>query len=112
LTVNGANNPESKGRIIVIFATGEGLTSPPSVTGAVTTLTPPIPKVPQNVPVAVTIGGQPATILYAGEAPGLVSGVLQVNAVVPTSIVGSGPMTVLLTVGNNTSTQPITVAVQ
>ncbi|MDP8981726.1 MAG: hypothetical protein M3O35_14185 [Acidobacteriota bacterium] len=110
-TVNGASNPETKGRVISIFATGEGLLTPPVATGSVTGGTAPFPK-PVATPVSVTIGGQPAQILYAGEAPTLVSGVLQVNAVVPTSLLGSGPFTVLLTVGANTSTQPITVAVQ
>ena len=110
-SVNGASNPEAKGRVISIYATGEGVTTPPSVTGSFTGLIPPFPK-PRAVPVSVTIGGQPATITYAGEAPTLVSGVLQVNAIVPTTLVGSGPFTVLLTVGANTSTQLITVAVQ
>src|SRR5437868_6501559 len=39
---------------------------------------------------SLTIGRQPAQILYAGAAPYMVSGVMQVNAVVPDGI-GSGP---------------------
>jgi len=58
------------------------------------------------------IGGQLANIQFAGEAPTLVSGVLQINAVVPTNI-GSGPQPIQLTVGTNTnSTQNVTVYVQ
>ena len=56
--------------------------------------------------VSATIGGQPAQIQYAGEAPGLVSGLIQVNAVVPSNI-GTGPQTVVLTIGNNTNNQQI-----
>ena len=64
-------------------------------------------------PITVTIGGQPASVSYAGEAPALVCGVLQVNATVPASIVGSGPQAVVLTVGANTNNQQaITVSVQ
>ena len=63
-------------------------------------------------PVSLTIGGLPATILYAGSAPFKVSGVLQVNAVVPDGV-DSGPQPVVLTIGErNNSQQQLTVAVQ
>jgi uncharacterized protein (TIGR03437 family) len=110
-TVNTSKNPATKGTVVSIFATGEGQLSPGGVTGSVTPLTPPFPT-PVATPVSVTIGGAPATILYAGEAPGLVSGVLQVNAVVPQGI-GSGPQLLVLTVGNNSSVLArVTVEVQ
>jgi uncharacterized protein (TIGR03437 family) len=65
-----------------------------------------------TAPVSLTIGGQPAQILYAGQAPDLVVGILQVNAVIPLNI-SSGPQPVVLTVGSsNNATQGITVAVQ
>ncbi|MGI8741950.1 MAG: BACON domain-containing protein [Bryobacteraceae bacterium] len=110
-TVNGAANPAAKGSVIVIYATGEGVLTPQPPTGSVTSATgPTFPKPVSNV--AVTIGGQPAQLLYSGEAPGLVSGVLQVNAVVPQNI-GSGSQTVALTVGGATNLQQaITVAIQ
>ncbi len=79
---NGATNPAATGLVISIYATGEGMLQPSGTTGSVTSLTPPFPT-PVATPVSVTIGGQTATIQYAGEAPGLVSGVLQVNAVIP-----------------------------
>ena len=74
-----------------------------------TPLQPPFAALPAAV--AVTIGGQSAKVVYAGEAPGLISGVLQVNAVVPANV-PSGPQPVTLTVGQNAnSLQAITVAV-
>ena len=110
-SVNGANQPAPKLSVIQIFATGEGQLVPAVLTGSVTPAVPPFPK-PVAMPVTVTIGGQPATIQYAGEAPTLVSGVIQVNAVVPDSI-ASGNQTVVLTIGSNSNnTQTITVAVQ
>jgi len=110
-SVNGANNPAAKGSVIQIFATGEGQLVPPVLTGSVTPAAPPFSK-PVATPVTVTIGGQTAQIEYAGEAPTLVSGVLQVNAVIPAGV-GSGAQPLVLTVGNNTnSSQNITVAVQ
>jgi uncharacterized protein (TIGR03437 family) len=60
----------------------------------------------------VTIGGQPATIRYAGVAPYRVRGVFQVNAVIPEGI-GSGPQPVVLTVNQaSNAQQQVTVAVQ
>ena len=49
------------------------------------------------LPVSITIGGTTATLLYAGEAPGLV-GMLQVNAMVPAGT-ASGGVNAVLTVG-------------
>ena len=110
-SVNGANKPAAKGSVIQIFATGEGQLVPVVATGSVTPGVAPFPK-PVATPVTVTIGGQTASIQYAGEAPTLVSGVIQINAVVPASI-GSGNQPVVLTIGtHNNSTQTITVAVQ
>jgi uncharacterized protein (TIGR03437 family) len=63
------------------------------------------------LPVTVTIGNQPATVLFAGEAPGLVSGVLQVNAMIPAGL-GAGNQPVVLSVGGVMSPNVITVAVQ
>ena len=106
---NSPDNPAAKGSVIQFFATGEGSYAG-SITGAVTPSQPPFPR--PIAPVAVTIGGQPAQILYAGEAPGLISGVLQVNAVINGNV-ASGPQAVVLTVGDNSNAfQTITVTVQ
>ena len=111
-TVNGASNPAAKGSIIVIYATGEGVTRPQPATGAVTSATGTSFPAPVNN-VSVKIGGAPVTTFnYIGEAPGLVAGVLQINAVVPQGI-ASGPQTVELTIGGaSNNQQTITVAVQ
>ncbi|HEY6390982.1 MAG TPA: hypothetical protein VIX89_06880, partial [Bryobacteraceae bacterium] len=111
LSPNSANNPAVKGTVVSIYATGEGSLTPFVPSGTISGPSLPLPK-PIATPVTVTIGGQPATVSYAGEAPGLVSGVIQVNAMVPNGI-GSGPQTVVLTIGTNANiTQVITVAVQ
>ena len=89
--------------------TGEGL-SQDAVSGSLTPLEPPF-RMPL-APVGVTIGGLPAQLAFAGEAPGLVSGILQVNAVIPATA-PSGPQPVVLKIGNSTNNaQAITVAVQ
>jgi uncharacterized protein (TIGR03437 family) len=110
-SVNGASNPAAKGSVIQIFGTGEGQLVPAVATGSVTPGAPPFPK-PVATQITVTIGGQTAQIEYAGEAPTLVSGVIQVNAVIPAGT-ASGNQPVVLTIGTNSnSNQSITVAVQ
>jgi uncharacterized protein (TIGR03437 family) len=109
-TVNTPGNPAVKGTVISIYATGEGQLVPGVATGSVTPASLPVPR-PIATP-TVTIGGQPAQIQFFGEAPGLVSGVLQINAVVPTNI-GSGPQTIVLNMGSGSNaSQTITVSVQ
>jgi trimeric autotransporter adhesin len=113
LSVNTALNPAARGDIVVIYMTGEGETAPGGVTGKVTTVaSPPAPLTPAPLlPVSVTIGGQPAQWTFAGEAPGFVSGVLQLNVVVPTNI-AAGNQPIVVTIGGNPSQQGVTVAVK
>ena len=112
-TINGtgvAFSPAPKGSVISIYATGEGQLNPGGVTGSVTPGKPPFP-VPLATPVTVTIGGVSAQVTYAGEAPTLISGVIQVNAMVPASV-ASGTQPLTLTIGSHSSQAGVTVAVQ
>jgi uncharacterized protein (TIGR03437 family) len=81
-TFNGPAAPEAKGGIVVLFLTGEGQTVPAGITGKVTepALVPPLTPAPLQA-LTVQIGGISAPVLFYGEAPGLVSGVLQINLV-------------------------------
>ena len=107
LSVNTSANPAPKNSIIVIYATGEGQTSPGGVDGqqALTTFPKPLQ------PVTVNIGGLPAQVLYAGAAPSLVAGVIQINAQLPPGV-PSGDVPVQVVVGTTSSQQGITVAVK
>ena len=107
-SVNGAANPAAKGSVVVLFCTGEGQTDPPGTDGKLAADVFPKPR----LPVSVTIGGLPAEVLYAGAAPGLVAGVLQVNAKVPNGVASGNAVPVLLTVGNTTSPAGVALAVQ
>ena len=59
-------------------------------------------------PIQVSINGQPtvytytALYTYAGEAPGLVAGVMQLNVRIPAGV-GPGPVFVLVSIGGNMS---------
>ncbi|MBM3810210.1 MAG: hypothetical protein FJW20_01115 [Acidimicrobiia bacterium] len=104
---NSAANPARKGSIVQLFGTGEGQTNPPGVDGQLATQVFPRPV----LPVSVTIGGRTADLLYAGAAPSLVAGLLQVNAKIPEDS-PSGDLEVIVTAGNARSQTGLTVAVQ
>jgi uncharacterized protein (TIGR03437 family) len=98
-TVNSKTNPAARGSAIAIFGTGEGETFPQASDGTITSQT----NIPQPVAAAsVTIDGQPAQVQYAGSAPGLVAGVLQVNAVVPAAA-NPGSVQISLNIGGVSS---------
>jgi uncharacterized protein (TIGR03437 family) len=113
-SVNGPTNPEAAGNIVSVFMTGEGQTSPPGVTGSVTCRTGcntlqqiPVPR----QPVTATVGNRPATVTFYGEAPGLVSGVLQVNLIVPPNTPpGAAPL--VISVGGTNSQPAVTLSVR
>ena len=78
-TVNSPQNPAKPGSIVVLFGTGGGETVPPSVAGEVTPLAlRPLAYTPQ-----VQMDMATLTVEYAGAAPGLVSGVTQINVKLP-----------------------------
>ncbi len=107
-SLNGSSNAAAKGSIIVLYATGEGQTNPAGVTGTVGGV---VPKFPVGA-VSVTVGGLPATVVYAGSVNGLVSGVIQVNAVIPAGAPSGASVPVVITVGGVSSQTNATIAIQ
>lgn len=107
-TVNSAVNPAARGDWVSIFATGAGVTTPASIDGFVASTPLPVP----NAEVSVTMGGLPCQIQFAGAAPGLVSGVLQINAQVPSSLTPDAGAPIQIHVGSSVSSPAVTVAVQ
>jgi uncharacterized protein (TIGR03437 family) len=61
--------------------------------------------------VTVTIAGINAPVQYAGAAPGLVAGVMQINVQIPDGV-PSGPQPVIVQVGQAQSQSGVTVAIQ
>jgi uncharacterized protein (TIGR03437 family) len=92
------------GDIIAIYMTGEGKTNPAGVNGRVT-IVPPVPV--QNV--TATLDGQPAEVTFAGEAPGIVSGVMQMNLRVPAGV-RAGEVPLAVSVGGTPSQNGVTVS--
>ena len=93
--------------MVQIFGTGEGQESPANVTGGVTA-----GGNSTTLPVAVTIGGVQAAVTYRGSAPGEVSGVFEVDAVVPTGVTPGAAVPVIVAIGGQPSQSGITIAVQ
>ena len=100
-------NPARRGSFVSLFATGGGVTNPPSLDGQVL-LEPPFPTVEG---VHVKIGGVDCPVQYAGSASGLVAGVLQVNVQIPATAL-SGRQALQLTIGAGSSAPDVTVWVQ
>ncbi len=89
-TVNSAANPAPRGSIVVLYATGQG----------------------QNTgDTSLKIGGYTAELIYAGPAPGF-QGLMQINARVPAGFAPTGILPVVLSVGNATSQDGVTIAVR
>lgn len=108
VTINSANNPATRSSIVVLYATGAGQTTPPGVDGKIANTELPKPL----LPVSVRIGGELAEVIYAGAAPGLVAGVMQVNVRIPNGTNPSNAVPVTLTVGSANSQQGVTLAVR
>ena len=107
-SVNSGSNPAKRGSVVVLFTTGGGTTTPASQDGLLTVFPYPAP----NLKVSVTIEGVRARVIYAGAAPGLVAGVIQINAVVPKTAWVAPFDQVVVTVGDYVSPSAVTVAVQ
>jgi uncharacterized protein (TIGR03437 family) len=112
-SVNSSANPAAKGSVVVLFATGEGQTNPGGVDGKLASSQPlPAPLLPVTVLVGGPQGvGKNASVLYAGAAPTLVAGVLQINIVIPTDA-PSGNVPLSISVGGVSSGEMATVAIQ
>ncbi|OFV96887.1 MAG: hypothetical protein A3H28_10955 [Acidobacteria bacterium RIFCSPLOWO2_02_FULL_61_28] len=102
-------HPARPGEVVVIFASGLGPVSPvlPSglAAGAGGTTIPTL-----TTPPRVLIGGQQATIQFAGLAPGFV-GLYQVNAVVPSNTAANPAVPVQITTAQGQTSNLVTIAV-
>jgi len=100
-----AAHPVKRGQLVQLYMNGLGPLNDGPASGELASAT----KLPttKGTP-AVTIGGQPATVQFSGLAPGL-SGLYQVNAIVPAGI-SAGTVPISLTINGATtkaSTLPV-----
>ncbi len=80
ISINSEKTPATRGSILILYATGLGPVPPIPVDGTVATEASPT----SLAGVSVLLGESAAEVLYAGAAPGLITGILQINARIPT----------------------------
>jgi uncharacterized protein (TIGR03437 family) len=94
-----------------MYGTGFGALNPALGDGVIATTRP----TPSNTPVAfvaVAVGGNVATIVYDGPAPGEIAGVMQVNFIVPPAATPGAAVPLQMQAGGNFSPANLTMAVQ
>jgi len=106
-TITGTDKPAPAGSYIQVYATGLGALNPPVPQG---TAAPTNSLSTTTLNVTATIGGQAATVYWAGAAPGLI-GVYQVNVLIPANT-RSGAARLTLSAGGNDSQTGVTIQVQ
>ena len=100
-----AANPVKRGQVVQLYMNGLGPVNGGPASGEYASAT---ALAHTKVDPTVSIGGQPATVLFSGLAPGF-PGLYQVNAIVPTGI-SAGAATISLTINGATtkaSTLPV-----
>lgn len=96
-TLNSPTNGAAPGSIVVLYATGEGQTNPGGVNGKLATDAV-VPK--PMLTIRVQFNGEYADVLYAGGAPTLTAGLLQVNARLPADLPAASTISVVVRAGD------------
>lgn len=104
-SLNNEENPAEPGEIVVLYGTGGGVVQAVVRDGSMT-----MAATPLVGETSVTVNGLPAEVLYAGNAGGIVAGVVQVNIRLPKTV--SGIVPVVVTVAGVSSQATVTVAVR
>ena len=108
-SANSPQNPAAQGSVIQIFATGGGQTTPAAQDGAIVPLPPPLHQLAASA--RVEIDGIDAQVPFAGSAPQLVFGVVQLNAVIPTGVSTGNAVSLQVFVDNVPAQNGLTVAI-
>jgi len=106
--LNSPANPVNRGDYIIFYVTGDGPTNPAGLDGWPVSGTP--PRTVQ--PVGATVGGVPATVTYAGSAPGFVMGLAQFNLQIPDGAPAGPSVQLVVTVGGVATPASVTIAVE
>jgi uncharacterized protein (TIGR03437 family) len=104
---NGPENPASRGDFVQLYLTGEGLMQPNATDGLITGTSPSVVAASTTA----QIGGVDAEVSYAGQAPGLVAGVAQINVRIPAGV-SSGAQSLVVRVGGQASQSNVTIQIQ
>jgi len=108
-SLNTAANGAQRNSIIQIFATGGGQTNPAGQTGRLAGV--PLPVFPAGR-VTVRINNVDAPVVYSGAAPGLIQGLIQINARVPAAAPFGAAVSIVVRINNIDSPAGVTVAIR
>jgi uncharacterized protein (TIGR03437 family) len=106
-TLNTPSAPAPAGSSVSLYATGGGETQPALADGQQD-----IYAWPLVAGVQVLLNGSSVPVAYAGSAPGLVAGVIQVNFQIPSGFPPSSSAEVQLSIGGVVSPTGITISTQ
>jgi adhesin/invasin len=102
-SLNSVMNPAHAGEFIFVFFTGVGETDPLAATGQAAPLDAPSFG---KLAAAATIGGQPATVSFAGLAPGFV-GLAQANVLIPQGVATGPDVPIVIRIGGQISNSAV-----
>ena len=108
-TFNDPSSPAPRGSYVTLYFTGGGQTNPAGVTGSITG-TSVLKWLAQGA--TVTVAGKPGAVAFDGDAPTFVDGVLQLNVQLSQDTPSGAAQPVVLTIGNVSSPNTVTLAVQ
>jgi uncharacterized protein (TIGR03437 family) len=95
--VNSIANPAKAGSVVAVYMTGVGIMTPSIADGQLGPLHPPYPF--PVLGVSATVNGVGAPVLFAGQAPALIAGAVQVNIQIPADT-PSGNAALVVYIGN------------
>ena len=106
-SVNSPLNRAARGSVIQVYGTGFGALNPLPADGQLTQV-----LAATTSAVTAVINGVPAEVLYAGAAPGLIAGVIQINVRVPDGLSANPATPISLRMGSFTTPAGVTVSIQ
>ncbi len=109
-SVVSASNPARRGEVIILYATGEGLTKPPARSGGLAPGDEPLqmPILPVEMHFGDVVVGN---LFFAGSSPGF-AGLMQINVRIPDNSPTGAAVPLQVFVGPNASLAGATIAVQ
>lgn len=106
-SIVGPANPASRGDTIMVYMTSGGPTDPPGEDGQIVSQIETL-----QLPVRAEIGGVPAQVTFAGSAPELIKGAIQMNITVPKDAPTGDGVSLVVWVANVPSQEGVTLAVR
>lgn len=106
-SLNSFSHPAARGSVLQVYATGFGVLNPLPLDGLIAAV-----LATPSSSVTATIDGVPAPVTYAGAAPGLINGAIQVNVQIPSTVKPNPAAALSLSMGGFTTQPGVTVSIR